>query len=183
MLIRARQFISRNPRTVMALGSIPGAVKYFSMQHAAAFGEEEKKSAISEYWVFMWLLPMMSLLSELFQSGKDTGEEVLPIAGALTLGGVTGYCTGKAVRVFGQGASIVFGITFIALQGAAYCGFVTVHWDKIQQAVIQQADMDGNGRIDEKDLQEWTKKGETVLTHDFSLKGGFGAGFLAGIRR
>eukprot|EP00469_Lotharella_globosa_P012284 CAMPEP_0167773534 /NCGR_PEP_ID=MMETSP0111_2-20121227/1479_1 /TAXON_ID=91324 /ORGANISM="Lotharella globosa, Strain CCCM811" /LENGTH=150 /DNA_ID=CAMNT_0007663193 /DNA_START=291 /DNA_END=743 /DNA_ORIENTATION=+ len=150
----------------MALGSIPGAVKYFSMQHAAAFGEEEKKSAI-----------------KLFQSGKDTGEEVLPIAGALTLGGVTGYCTGKAVRVFGQGASIVFGITFIALQGAAYCGFVTVHWDKIQQAVIQQADMDGNGRIDEKDLQEWTKKGETVLTHDFSLKGGFGAGFLAGIRR
>jgi len=58
-------------------------------------------------------------------------------AGALTLGGATGYCTGKAVRIFGQGASVVLGITFIALQGAAYCGFVTVHWDKIQQAIVQ----------------------------------------------
>jgi len=43
--------------------------------------------------------------------------------------------------------------------------------------------MDGNGQIDERDIQAWTKKGETVLTHDFSLKGGFAAGFLAGIRR
>jgi len=46
----------------MALGSIPGAVKFFATQHAAAFGEEEKKNA-----------------QKLLQTGKDTGEEVLPI--------------------------------------------------------------------------------------------------------
>jgi len=32
----------------MALGSIPGAVKFFATQHAAAFGEEEKKNAQSK---------------------------------------------------------------------------------------------------------------------------------------
>mmetsp|Transcript_23307 Transcript_23307/g.32597 ORF Transcript_23307/g.32597 Transcript_23307/m.32597 type:complete len:106 (-) Transcript_23307:164-481(-) len=104
------------------------------------------------------------------------------MAGALTLGGITGYCTGATVRVFGRGASILFGITFIGLQTASYYGFVTVHWEKIEEAFLKNADLDGDGAVDETDLNIWVKRGHTLITHNFTL-GGFAAGFLAGLRR
>jgi len=86
------------------------------------------------------------------------------------------------VKVFGRGASILFGITFIALQTASYYGFVTVHWEKIEEAFIRAIDTDGDGRIDDKDADVWVERGRKVITHDFTL-GGFGIGFLAGLRR
>eukprot|EP00466_Bigelowiella_natans_P004251 jgi/Bigna1/129594/aug1.9_g4302 len=91
----------------------------------------------------------------MFASGKETSEEIAPMAGALTLGGITGYCTGATVRVFGRGASILFGISFIGLQTASYYGFVTVHWEKIEEAFLKSADLDGDGAVDEKDLNIW----------------------------
>mmetsp|Transcript_8897 Transcript_8897/g.21888 ORF Transcript_8897/g.21888 Transcript_8897/m.21888 type:complete len:201 (-) Transcript_8897:400-1002(-) len=125
---------------------------------------------------------MKTLQRALEKSQRIPKEEYPHMAGALTLGGLAGYCTGATVRVFGRGASILFGLTFIGLQTASYYGFVTVHWQRVEQAFIKMADLDGDGKLDEEDLEGWVSTANQLITHNFTL-GGFGVGFLAGLRR
>ena len=68
-------------------------------------------------------------------SSPDAVERALdamkPIVTKLSLGGVMGYCSGMALKKVGKALAFVVGLGFVAVQSAAYAGYIQVNWGKI----------------------------------------------------
>ena len=79
-------------------------------------------------------------------SGKksDPVSEAIELArphlGKLSFGGIVGYCSGAAAKKVGKALAVLGGLAFIAIQSAAYSGYVDVDWNKIQDDAIAQID-------------------------------------------
>lgn len=117
----------------------------------------------------------------------------------ISYGFFAGYFSGLALKKIGKVASITLGAGFLALQTLAYHGYIDVHHDKLQKDVGRLLDKDHNGVVDAKDLKRVL--GEVKKVAGFGIVndddddeddngnmsmvasgGGFGMGFLGGLR-
>eukprot|EP00954_Amorphochlora_amoebiformis_P000745 58067-Amorphochlora_amoeboformis.AAC.1 len=71
---------------------------------------------------------------------KQFGKEI-------TLGAVTGFCSGYAMKKVAKAAAVGIGLFFIGIQILAYQGLITVPWAKVSKKFIETADLDGDGTI------------------------------------
>ena len=67
-------------------------------------------------------------------------ELAKPHLSKLTFGSIVGYCSGAAAKKVGKALAVMGGLAFIAVQSAAYSGYVDVNWNKIQDDAISQVD-------------------------------------------
>ncbi|KAL9186791.1 hypothetical protein ACHAXT_010511 [Thalassiosira profunda] len=108
----------------------------------------------------------------------------------ISYGFFAGYFSGLALKKIGKVASIALGAGFLALQTLAYHGYVDVHHDKLQREVEAVLDRNNNGVVDAEDLKSALDEVRKVA--GFGLEengkslaasgGGFGMGFLGGLR-
>ena len=58
-------------------------------------------------------------------------DSLKPLVTKVSLGGVMGYCSGMALKKVGKALAFVVGLGFVAVQSAAYAGYIQVNWGKI----------------------------------------------------
>eukprot|EP00545_Synedropsis_sp_CCMP1620_P010011 CAMPEP_0119013274 /NCGR_PEP_ID=MMETSP1176-20130426/8284_1 /TAXON_ID=265551 /ORGANISM="Synedropsis recta cf, Strain CCMP1620" /LENGTH=186 /DNA_ID=CAMNT_0006966355 /DNA_START=43 /DNA_END=603 /DNA_ORIENTATION=+ len=100
----------------------------------------------------------------------------------LSYGFVSGYCSGLALKKAGRAAAVVFGMGFVVLQTLQYSGYIQVDHGKLKKGVESLFDLDGDGDVDEKDANLAYTKVLSVLQYNMPAGGGFGAGFVGGLR-
>lgn len=96
----------------------------------------------------------------------DDGDELLskileaygPIGSQVTMGTIFGYCSGYASKQIGKAIALVIGTGFMAVQAAAYSGYLDVKWSKVQEDVTKLVDTDGDGKLTQKDVMVYWKK-------------------------
>lgn len=97
----------------------------------------------------------------------------LPL-GQLGFGGLAGLVAGYAAKKIARLLAILLGVLFFVLQLLAYEGWITIHWQEVQQRA------DGLWR--EAQQQGWLDHLWTVLTGNLPFGGAFAAGFALGFR-
>ena len=111
-------------------------------------------------------------------------EELVPMGSGISVGSIFGVCTGFALKKAGRAAAVVVGGVFIFQQGLAHMGYVKVDWAKVEKDVTALLDQNGDGKLDEKDMASFYIKAIKMLeTNNAAISGGFGAGFLYGMRK
>jgi len=105
-----------------------------------------------------------------------------PVLTNLGFSGCIGVITGITLKKMGQFLALLFGLTFCALQGLTYLGFIDLKWQKIHQTVEKFCDLNKDGQLDEKDLKHGTGVALGILAEGVPSVGGFLAGFALGIR-
>jgi len=108
----------------------------------------------------------------------------------LSYGFFAGYFSGLALKKIGKVASVTLGMSFLALQTLAYHGYIDVHHEKLQKEVEELLDRNNDGVVDGDDLKMVLHEIKKVA--GFGLEdnnknllasgGGFGMGFLGGLR-
>jgi len=78
--------------------------------------------------------------------------------------------------------SVVFGLGFITLQTLSYSGYIQVDHEKLKEGIENILDLNEDGIVDGKDAELAKNKIMKVLGYNMPAGGGFGAGFLGGIR-
>mmetsp|Transcript_4717 Transcript_4717/g.7162 ORF Transcript_4717/g.7162 Transcript_4717/m.7162 type:complete len:291 (+) Transcript_4717:248-1120(+) len=123
----------------------------------------------------------------------------------LSYGFFAGYLSGFALKKIGRAASLTFGVGFVILQTLAYQGYVDVNHDKLAKQIEGVLDRNGDGVVDGEDLKSVVDELRRVVgfgieagkeeggdggedgRNDDQVKaiaggGGFGMGFLGGLR-
>lgn len=71
----------------------------------------------------------------------------------ISLGMITGFATGYAVKKVGKVVLLGAGIIFVSVQILSYLGYVeTVRWDKVEKDLVSKLDTDGSGELTTKVL-------------------------------
>lgn len=96
--------------------------------------------------------------------------------------GFTGYTAGYAFKRAFKVFFLSFGCCFIGLQSLASNGFITVHWEAMEKQFHRLADLDGDGKVDEKDIKDGYDRVLAYLSAGAPSVGGFSTGFLVGLR-
>ena len=90
-------------------------------------------------------------------------------------------------------ASFTLGVGFVLLQTCAYCGYIdNVNHEELARRVVKETlDRDGDGKVDIEDLRRILEEVRGVVGFGFEGEdemkavaggGGFGMGFLGGLR-
>jgi len=73
-------------------------------------------------------------------SSKDpviqTLDRMKPLAAQFGVGGIMGYCSGMALKKVGKAMATLCGLAFIALQSAAYAGYIQINWKQIGDDIV-----------------------------------------------
>lgn len=109
-------------------------------------------------------------------------SKIKPLLSKMTFGSIVGYCSGTAAKTLGKAMAVAIGFIYVAVQSAAYSGYIDVNWDKVQREAISKIDTDGDGKITEKDAQAYWAKLKKMLTYNLPSASGFSVGFLYGLR-
>eukprot|EP00184_Porphyridium_aerugineum_P008650 CAMPEP_0184693792 /NCGR_PEP_ID=MMETSP0313-20130426/1953_1 /TAXON_ID=2792 /ORGANISM="Porphyridium aerugineum, Strain SAG 1380-2" /LENGTH=121 /DNA_ID=CAMNT_0027151963 /DNA_START=350 /DNA_END=715 /DNA_ORIENTATION=- len=116
--------------------------------------------------------------------GTDIIPMLVPNAEALGFGTITGIAAGAFAKRLGKAAVVTFGGIFSLFQVAAYYDLIEVKWDKVEKLVMGNIDMNKDGAVDAKDAQLGLQKAISILSnHMPATAGGFGAGFLVGLKK
>eukprot|EP01137_Pigoraptor_chileana_P010507 Opistho-2@60282 len=107
---------------------------------------------------------------------------IKPVANEITLGSISGFCTGYAAKKLGKAAAFVIGLGFLGIQGAAYSGYINVNWLKVQKDLIKALDTNEDGKIDSHEMKHYMEKAVTIARYQMPTSTGFVAGLLVGIR-
>ncbi|KAI8577315.1 hypothetical protein K450DRAFT_252567 [Umbelopsis ramanniana AG] len=102
--------------------------------------------------------------------------------GELTFGGFLGVCTGYLIKKVGKLFALMVGVGFVFLQYCSSKGFVSVHWEAIENNWRGGLDADRDGRVSKADLKRKWGTFTGFLTHNLQFKSSFMVGFYAGIR-
>lgn len=105
-----------------------------------------------------------------------------PILTNLGFSGCMGLAAGMALKKIGQFLAFIIGMAFLALQGLAYTGFITVNWTHVHSTVNNMLDLNKDGKVDEKDFKVVTGKGLAILAQGVPSVAGFLGGFMMGVR-
>eukprot|EP01035_Chromulina_nebulosa_P017326 gene17326-22870_t len=103
-----------------------------------------------------------------------------PIVAPLGFGGVMGFITGLALRKLGEKAAYVLGLSFVALQGLSYTGYIKIDFGKIKEDSEKFIDADNDGKITANDFIVIWRKTKSFLIYNLPSASGFSAGFAAG---
>jgi FUN14 domain-containing protein 1 len=74
------------------------------------------------------------------------------------------------------------GTGFVALQSLQYSGYITVDHGAIKKSVEGVMDLNKDGNVDKKDMEQASTKVMEVLQFNMPAGGGFVAGFVGGVR-
>eukprot|EP00542_Grammatophora_oceanica_P017442 CAMPEP_0194029650 /NCGR_PEP_ID=MMETSP0009_2-20130614/3325_1 /TAXON_ID=210454 /ORGANISM="Grammatophora oceanica, Strain CCMP 410" /LENGTH=189 /DNA_ID=CAMNT_0038669379 /DNA_START=66 /DNA_END=635 /DNA_ORIENTATION=+ len=97
-------------------------------------------------------------------------------------GFVMGYCSGFAMKKVGKAAAGVLGLGFMALQTLSYSGYIQVDHSRLKKDVEGFMDLNKDGKVDAGDAELAKEKLMSVIGFNMPAGGGFGVGFLAGLR-
>jgi uncharacterized membrane protein (Fun14 family) len=104
---------------------------------------------------------------------------------AAGVGAVPGFCAGFMFRKLGNVAIFFVGSTFCMFQCAAYKGYVTIHWERVEEDLKSLMQSKEVGAVMNPEQAE-QKMNDVVqiLTPNTTngAMGGFGMGFLAGLK-
>eukprot|EP00032_Breviata_anathema_P000943 JZ551039.1.p1 GENE.JZ551039.1~~JZ551039.1.p1 ORF type:complete len:153 (+),score=30.66 JZ551039.1:1-459(+) len=103
--------------------------------------------------------------------------------GRLTVGAITGFCTGLAARRVGRTAAVYLGAGFAVMQYLAYKGYITIHWGKAKEIARDAVDVNGDGEIDAQDAKIVVKKVLEVLRYQLPSASGFVGGLAFGLKQ
>jgi uncharacterized membrane protein (Fun14 family) len=67
-------------------------------------------------------------------------EKLKPYANQLTVGSITGFCSGYALKKIGKAAAVIVGCGFIALQTCVTFGYLNVDWARISEDTQKKLD-------------------------------------------
>ena len=97
------------------------------------------------------------------------------------MGAMMGYCSGVVFRKVSEQAAFYVGCGFIFIQVLSKSGFISVNWDKVQDAVpLDQLDQNGDGKLDDKDVKIAVKRVVDYLGDGVPGAAGFGVAFAFG---
>lgn len=97
----------------------------------------------------------------------------------ITVGGITGWCTGFVFTKIGKVAATAVGGSLLLLQIAQHQGYVKINWSQLSK------DMETASKHLEKHAQKgfsrYLEQGQKFVKENIVLATGFAGGFLIGI--
>lgn len=93
------------------------------------------------------------------------------LVATLGVGGIAGWAVGYTLKKVAKIVAVILGISVISLQYLAYKKWITIDWDKVQNAVDKQA------------LENSAQDFMSVLTYNLPFVGTFLIGFFLGFRK
>jgi len=104
-------------------------------------------------------------------------------AGQLSVGAITGFCSGYALKKVSKAAAFVLGLGFIGFQVARYHGVVqSPDWQAMDDKLVAALDANGDGKVDLEDMQVHLAKMTAYLSVGLPSAGAFGVAFLVGLK-
>eukprot|EP00301_Raphidiophrys_heterophryoidea_P025627 c8647_g1_i1.p1 GENE.c8647_g1_i1~~c8647_g1_i1.p1 ORF type:complete len:186 (+),score=62.61 c8647_g1_i1:157-714(+) len=143
-----------------------------------SFCDQEQKKRVEK------VEPTEQATSSSLFSTDDLAGKLLHGGGTLTFGGIMGFCSGVALKKVGKVMIVLAGGVFAMFQLAANAGYVDIHWEKVQADFKKTMDLNGDGKLDQKDLQIALTKTTAILTNNMATTAaGFTGGFLIGLKK
>ena len=142
-----------------------------SAAHASSLGKKEQKVAAIDQ-------PELTIDGVVDLSWRIAG----PVVSNLGFSGVMGFAAGYALKRVGQAMAVLVGLAFIAIQGLAMNGLITVNWSNIESMIKKNLDINSDGKLDERDFKLISTKGLSLLSQGVPSVGGFLAGFVLAMR-
>eukprot|EP00518_Triparma_eleuthera_P012713 CAMPEP_0182486840 /NCGR_PEP_ID=MMETSP1319-20130603/47598_1 /TAXON_ID=172717 /ORGANISM="Bolidomonas pacifica, Strain RCC208" /LENGTH=174 /DNA_ID=CAMNT_0024688947 /DNA_START=176 /DNA_END=700 /DNA_ORIENTATION=+ len=102
---------------------------------------------------------------------SDTG-----VPSQLSFGFTSGFCSGYALKKAGRFAAAALGVCYVGLQALQYKGYAQVDYKKLERTIREKATERGGAEGVKGKVFE-------VLEYGGPGGGGFGAGFLMGVRK
>ncbi|KAH9580173.1 FUN14 [Trypanosoma melophagium] len=96
--------------------------------------------------------------------------------------GVLGAAVGVASRRLTSDALYGAGLAIIALQSLSYMGYIQINWKRVEQDITNMVDQNGDGKIDNKDLNVLLKRFLRFAGSGLSDIGAFTGGFFFGAK-
>ncbi|ORC90778.1 uncharacterized protein TM35_000072020 [Trypanosoma theileri] len=96
--------------------------------------------------------------------------------------GVLGAAVGVASRRLTSDALYGAGLAVIGLQSLSYMGYIQINWKRVEQDITNVVDQNGDGKIDQKDLNIILKRFIKFAGSGLSDIAAFTAGFFLGAK-
>jgi uncharacterized membrane protein (Fun14 family) len=118
-------------------------------------------------------------LADLFTLPTDPAS----FSGAVTIGGVTGFCAGFVAKKVSTVALFFLGSTFCVFQLAATQGYIEINWDKLENDVAVVIEKGKQTDMETGNPEDYINKlAPLLLENGTGTGGGFAAGFVLGVR-
>ncbi len=91
-----------------------------------------------------------------------------------------GACSGAALKRASREVAYTIGLAFGGLQVLAYLGYISIDYNKLEQDASKVLDVNGDGKVDEKDLEGLWSKVQSVLAFHLPQAGSFATGLALG---
>ncbi|GLE04144.1 hypothetical protein PINS_up013055 [Pythium insidiosum] len=102
--------------------------------------------------------------------------------GQISWGFMMGVCSGFALKKVSKVGAVALGTVFILFQCASYSGYIDVNYKKIERDMMDMLDVNKDGKLDAKDIDEVYQAVMKVLEFSLPAGSGFGVGFVVGFR-
>eukprot|EP00594_Rhizosolenia_setigera_P012245 CAMPEP_0178955648 /NCGR_PEP_ID=MMETSP0789-20121207/9732_1 /TAXON_ID=3005 /ORGANISM="Rhizosolenia setigera, Strain CCMP 1694" /LENGTH=158 /DNA_ID=CAMNT_0020637323 /DNA_START=318 /DNA_END=794 /DNA_ORIENTATION=+ len=133
---------------------------------------EKIKKAADEY-----ISPILDSTGLKLEGALENG-----VPGKLSYGFICGFSSGYALKKVGKAGAVAFGLGFAVLQTMSYNGYITINFDKMNSDFKKALDINDDGDVDEKDVQEITDKTVDILSYNLPAGSGFSVGFFMGVK-
>lgn len=118
-------------------------------------------------------------LADLFSLPTDPAS----FSGAVTIGGVTGFCAGFVAKKVSTVALFVLGSTLCVFQLAATQGYIEINWNKLENDLAVAIEKGKQTDLDSGKPEDYINKlAPLLLENGTGTGGGFAAGFVLGVR-
>lgn len=111
-----------------------------------------------------------------------TPDVLSALVAQCTFGSVAGFCSGFMLKRVGKAAALTVGAGFMVVQALSYSGYVHIEWDRVHKDVVKVLDVDGDGKLTEKDVHSAWEKLLEVAQFNLPSTSGFVAGLVLGLR-
>lgn len=127
-----------------------------------------------------WNGTLDKLASEVGNQAQSVIETGVPTQ--VSYGFLSGFCAGYALKKAGRAAAVVVGMGFMAMQTLSYSGYIKVDHAQMKKDVENLMDLNKDGKVNKEDGQQALDKLMEVFQYNLPSGGGFGVGFLGGLR-
>ena len=105
------------------------------------------------------------------------------LGGAISTGGILGFCAGRATVAAGNAASVAVGTAFIFLSALQKGGYITINYAKLERDIRGIADVNKDGKIDAADYSLLSSRFIKLLSDNGAgTISGVAAGFALGLK-
>ena len=98
----------------------------------------------------------------------------------LGMSGLLGVCSGMALKKIGKNAAVIVGTVFVMFQAFQRLGYIDINMKKVTKDLSTLADVDGDGKFDEKDVMLMWQRLKSMLEENMPSAASYGTGFGIG---